>query len=58
LKLSQRRAESVMHYLQEHGLTNQMTAKGYGKDDPIADNSTKDGQLANRRVTLHIVDGP
>jgi OOP family OmpA-OmpF porin len=58
LKLSQRRAESVMQYLQQHGLTNQMTAKGYGKDDPIADNSTKDGQLANRRVTLHIVGGP
>ncbi len=57
LKLSQSRAESVMHYLQEHGLTNQMTAKGYGKADPIADNSTKDGQLANRRVTLHIDGG-
>lgn len=57
LKLSQRRAESVMRYLQEHGLTNQVSAKGYGKDDPIADNSTKDGQLANRRVTLHIESG-
>jgi len=57
LKLSQRRAESVMQYLQQHGLSNQMTAKGFGKDDPIADNATKDGQLANRRVTLHIVGG-
>ena len=57
LKLSQRRAESVMQYLQEHGVTNQMTAKGYGKADPIADNSTKDGQLTNRRVILHIVSG-
>jgi outer membrane protein OmpA-like peptidoglycan-associated protein len=34
-----------------------MTAKGYGKDDPIADNATKDGRLANRRVTLHIAGG-
>jgi OOP family OmpA-OmpF porin len=57
LKLSQRRAESVMRYLQEHGLSNQLSAKGYGKADPIADNSTKDGQLANRRVTLHIESG-
>ena len=57
LNLTQRRAESVMRYLQQHGLTNQMTAKGYGKEDPIADNSTKEGQLANRRVTLHIVGG-
>lgn len=58
LKLSQRRAESVMNYLQQHGVSNQISAKGYGKEDPIADNSTKDGQLANRRVTLHVVSGP
>ena len=57
LKLSQRRAEAVMQYLQAHGLTNRMTAKGYGKDDPIADNKTQEGRLANRRVTLHIVGG-
>jgi OmpA-OmpF porin, OOP family len=57
LKLSQRRAESVMQYLQSHGLSNQISAKGFGKEDPIADNATKDGQLANRRVTLHIVSG-
>jgi iron complex outermembrane receptor protein len=57
LNLSQRRAESVMHYLQQHGVTNQMSAKGFGKEDPIADNTTKDGQLTNRRVTLHIEGG-
>ena len=56
--LSQRRAESVMQYLRQHGVTNSMTAKGYGKEDPIADNSTKDGQLTNRRVTLHIENAP
>lgn len=56
-KLSQRRAETVMQYLQQHGLSNSMSAKGYGKEDPIADNATKDGQLANRRVTLHIENG-
>jgi OmpA-OmpF porin, OOP family len=57
LKLSQARAESVMQYLQSHGVTNQMSAKGYGKADPIDDNSTKEGRLANRRVTLHVVGG-
>lgn len=57
LDLSQRRAESVMQYLRQHGVSNSMTAKGYGKEDPIADNSTKDGQLTNRRVTLHIESG-
>jgi OOP family OmpA-OmpF porin len=34
-----------------------MTAKGYGEADPIADNHTKAGRLANRRVTLHIEGG-
>jgi OmpA-OmpF porin, OOP family len=57
LKLSQARAESVMRYLQSHGVTNQISAKGFGKDDPIDDNSTKEGRLANRRVTLHVVGG-
>jgi outer membrane protein OmpA-like peptidoglycan-associated protein len=57
LKLSQRRAESVMQYLQAHGVKNQMTAKGFGKEDPIGDNATKDGQLTNRRVALHIEGG-
>ncbi len=57
LRLSQRRAEAVMRYLQSHGLRNPMTAKGYGKSDPIADNATKAGRLANRRVVLHIEGG-
>jgi OOP family OmpA-OmpF porin len=49
------RAESVMRYLKQHGVTNSMTAKGYGKDRPIADNKTADGRLQNRRVSLKIV---
>ena len=58
LVLSQHRAESVMNYLQAHGVTNTMTAKGFGEDDPIADNATADGRLENRRVSLHIVSSP
>jgi OOP family OmpA-OmpF porin len=57
LVLSRRRAESVMAYLKDHGVTNTMTAKGYGKEHPIADNATADGRLQNRRVSLHIVSG-
>jgi len=56
--LSQHRAESVMNYLQEHGVTNTMTAKGFGEEDPVADNKTADGRLENRRVSLHIVSSP
>jgi OOP family OmpA-OmpF porin len=57
LILSRRRAESVMAYLKEHGVTNTMTAKGYGKDHPIADNATAEGRLQNRRVSLHVAGG-
>jgi OOP family OmpA-OmpF porin len=57
LKLSQRRAESVMQYLRTHGVSNSMTAKGYGKSRPIADNRTREGRLANRRVTLKVLSG-
>ncbi|HEY2678022.1 MAG TPA: OmpA family protein, partial [Steroidobacteraceae bacterium] len=56
--LSQRRAESVMQYLKEHGVTNRMTAHGYGEEEPIADNKTAEGRAANRRVGLRIVGGP
>jgi OmpA-OmpF porin, OOP family len=56
--LSQRRADSVMRYLKEHGVTNQMTAKGYGQELPIASNATREGRLQNRRVSLRIVGGP
>jgi len=57
LPLSQRRAESVMRYLREHGVTNTMTAKGYGQEHPIADNATAEGRLQNRRVSLKIASG-
>jgi OOP family OmpA-OmpF porin len=57
LGLSQRRAESVEKYLKDHGVTNKITARGFGEANPIASNKTKDGQLENRRVTLKIVSG-
>lgn len=37
INLSQRRAESVVSYLQENGATNRMTAKDFGEGDPVAD---------------------
>ena len=57
LMLSQRRAESVLAYLKSHGVTNTMTAKGYGKAGSIDDNRTAEGRLANRRVALKVVSG-
>jgi OmpA-OmpF porin, OOP family len=55
MALSQHRAESVMAYLKSHGVTNTLTAKGFGKTRPIEDNKTAEGRLANRRVTLRIL---
>lgn len=52
--LSQKRAESVVAYLKEHGVTNKLSAKGFGKDRPIADNKTEEGRAMNRRVSLKI----
>lgn len=51
--LSQRRAETVMQYLKAKGIAaSRMTAKGYGKSQPIDTNATDAGRANNRRVEL------
>ena len=52
MKLSQRRSQSVVDYLQMKGVTNRLTARGFGENQPIADNSTEEGRSQNRRVEL------
>jgi outer membrane protein OmpA-like peptidoglycan-associated protein len=53
VRLSQARAESVMAYLVGKGVAaSRLTAKGYGPDEPVADNKTADGRAKNRRVEL------
>ncbi|MDP1774139.1 MAG: OmpA family protein [Methylobacter sp.] len=52
MKLSQRRAKSVVDYLKMKGVTNRLNAKGYGETQPIADNRTEAGKAENRRVEL------
>ncbi|MBP5260242.1 MAG: OmpA family protein [Paludibacteraceae bacterium] len=50
-KLSQSRAESVVHYLVEHGISpERLTSKGYAFDVPVADNKTEEGRRENRRT--------
>lgn len=52
-QLSQRRAEAVVRYLVSKGASSaNLTARGYGPDQPIADNKTEQGRSANRRVEL------
>lgn len=56
-RLSEKRAETVRDYLIEQGLNSDtITAKGFGKDRPVADNNTPTGRQKNRRVEL-IVSG-
>ncbi len=56
-KLSEQRAKTVYNYLVEHGVNkNRLSYKGYGKTEPIADNSTDAGRQQNRRVELKIIN--
>ena len=55
--LSQRRAESVRKYLIDKGIDgSRLTAKGYGPDQPIADNATKKGKSQNRRIEFKLAN--
>jgi len=52
-QLSEARAKSVVGALTVQGIEAQrLKAAGYGRDKPIADNSTDDGRAKNRRVEL------
>jgi len=56
IRLSQRRAKSVMEYLIQNGIApNRLTAYGYGERMPIASNSTDEGRQLNRRVEFKIL---
>jgi outer membrane protein OmpA-like peptidoglycan-associated protein len=49
--LSQRRADAVVSYLVNAGVTRErLTAVGYGTTNPVADNATEAGRVLNRRV--------
>lgn len=53
LKLSNKRAEAVRHYLMLKGVDpNVVRAAGYGERYPVKDNSSADGRRANRRIEL------
>ncbi|MCK5069340.1 MAG: OmpA family protein, partial [Desulfocapsa sp.] len=53
LQLSTLRAESVLNYLVSRGVAaERLQAKGYGANEPIADNTSNAGRAKNRRVEL------
>jgi outer membrane protein OmpA-like peptidoglycan-associated protein len=56
-QLSERRADSVRDFLAENGVpASTITARGFGKMQPVATNDTADGRQRNRRVEL-VVNG-
>jgi len=59
LKLSWRRAESVKAYLMKNfGIeASRLETHGYGLTKPIADNSTRQGRIKNRRVYVTVSNG-
>lgn len=55
-RLSEQRAKAVVDYLISHGIeAKRLGYKGYGKENPIADNSTEEGRATNRRVAFKIL---
>jgi len=56
-KLSENRASAVRDFLVQQGVKmDSISAAGYGKSDPVADNGTAAGRAQNRRVQL-VVSG-
>jgi len=53
LKLSEKRAEAVVDYLEKDGIpADRLMPHGYGKTNFVATNSTREGRAQNRRVEL------
>lgn len=57
-KLSRQRADHVLHFLEQQGgipLTNVLAPGAMGTSDQVASDSTAEGQAANRRVVVRIL---
>jgi len=54
-RLSEQRGDSVRDYLMQEGMpASSVTAKGFGKTQPVASNDTASGRQQNRRVEIVI----
>ncbi len=54
IKISQRRADTVKAYLVSRGVRPyRITTKGYGPENPVAPNNTREGRAQNRRIEFY-----
>ena len=59
MKLSGERANAVRVFLVEQGVPEQqLTSRGYGETQPVADNKTEEGRAQNRRVVMNVLENP
>jgi outer membrane protein OmpA-like peptidoglycan-associated protein len=57
-RISKQRANTVAEHIVTRGINkDRMSISAYGSDRPIADNNTKQGRKANRRVELVLQEG-
>lgn len=56
LDLSARRAATVLKFLQDGGVANELVSRGYGERQPVASNNTEEGRQQNRRVVLRVLN--
>jgi outer membrane protein OmpA-like peptidoglycan-associated protein len=56
MQLSEKRASTVRDFLVQQGISSAITARGFGKSQPVASNDTPAGRQSNRRVEM-IVSG-
>lgn len=57
LKLSERRAASVLNYFIQNGIPKErLKSVGFGMQKPIADNTSEEGKRQNRRVEFETID--
>ena len=55
IQLSQKRAQSVYNYLITNGIDSQrLIPKGYGSNQPLADNNSEEGRQKNRRIEFKL----
>jgi outer membrane protein OmpA-like peptidoglycan-associated protein/tetratricopeptide (TPR) repeat protein len=55
--LSNNRAKSVVDFLVDKGIEkDRLSFKGYGAEQPLADNSTEEGRAKNRRTEFKVID--